>query len=128
MILKITAIAVMMGFFGMTNAPAPSAETPAAKEIALGGGAITMVAAPAPPSPYVKSVQFKYNGAFVGAKFKVESADGCAIYTYAGTSGLVHENVGGVMFKADCGTTRYIDVYYNDNGNWVDYQRFQVTL
>lgn len=128
MILKIAAIAVIMGLFGTTNAPVSSVETPAATVAALGGGTITMVAAPAPPSPYVKSVQFKYNGTFPGAKFRVESADGCPIYTFAGTSGLVHDNVNGVMFKAECGTTRYIDVYYNDNGTWVDYQRFHVTL
>ena len=128
MIIKIAALAAIMGLFGMNGTQPATTKAPVAKETALGGGTITMLDAPTPPSPYVKSVQFKYNGAFVGAKFKVESADGCTIYTYSGTAGTVHENVLGVMFKGDCGTTRYVDVYYNDNGTWIDYRRFEVNL
>lgn len=128
--IKTLAITAILGCYSLFNTgikPTTSAaesrmETP--KTVS----GITMIAAPTPPAPYVKSVQFQYNGMSVGAKYKVVSADGCTIFKYNGTSGTSFENVLGVMFKADCGTTRTIDVYYNDNGNWVDYQQFTVNL
>ena len=128
--IKTLLITAILGCYSLSNTSINTTTPVAAQHLEtrrpLSG--ITMIDAPTPPPPYVKSVQFQYNGASVGAKYKVESADGCTIYKYNGTAGTSFENVLGVMFKSDCGTTRTIDVYYNDNGSWVAYRQFTVNL
>lgn len=97
---------------------------------------ITVHAAPAPPSPYTKSVYFKYNNVNVGNKFKVVSDDGCAFYTVVNGSPITYtpvtsaENIFGVFFKAEsgCGQARTITVYYDDNGTWVSQATFVITI
>ncbi|MGN7783451.1 hypothetical protein ACTJIJ_02950 [Niabella sp. 22666] len=97
---------------------------------------ITVHPAPAPPSPYTKSVYFKYNNVNVGNKFKVVSEDGCAFYTVVNGSPVTYtpvtsaENIFGVFFKAEsgCGQARTITVYYDDNGSWVSQATFVINI
>ncbi|MCH5716983.1 hypothetical protein [Niabella hibiscisoli] len=104
------------------------------KESKLTG--ITVHPAPAPPSPYTKSVYFKYNNLNVGNKFKVVSDDGCPFYTVVNGSPVTYtavtsaENIFGVFFKAEagCSQARSITVYYNDNGTWVSQANFIINL
>lgn len=97
---------------------------------------ITIHPAPAPPSPYTKSVYFKYNNQNVGNKFKVVSEDGCPFYTVVNGSPVTYnpvtsaENIFGIFFKAEtgCGQARTITVYYDDNGTWVSQASFVINL